>query len=202
MAAPPRSWCRSCWSPSMRTGPRPERSAAGPKSFGPLKLGQRQRNASPDRLAIVGRSVDRLRLFRLHQQQQCRLRQYPCQFRPFQLCRSGRGQLSVPADRNLLLGRLNDSARFDHHDPPSRKPDHRAVIEAARPNSGARSGHHRPARKVSTARSNARGLSTLEECDALGMTTRRTSLSAVSSPSRMWWNDARDRSPPSAASAL
>ena len=44
-----------------------------------------------------------------------------------QLCRSRRGELSLPGDRNLFLGRNDQPARFDHHDPARREPDHRAV---------------------------------------------------------------------------
>ncbi len=54
---------------------------------------------------------------------------------------------------------------------------------------------HRPSRNARTSRSNAFGLSTLEACDALLITTRRQSLSALPSPSGMWWKDAGDRSP-------
>jgi hypothetical protein len=59
----------------------------------------------------------------------------------------------------------------------------------------ARSSYHRPSRNARTSRSNAFGLSTLEACDASGITTRHESLSALPSPSRMWWKDAGDRSP-------
>ena len=75
------------------------------------QLGQRQWNRPPDRPAIVDRPLDRRRLFRDGQQ----------------LCRSRRGAVPVPADRNLFLRQHDDAARFDHHDPARRKPDHRAV---------------------------------------------------------------------------
>ena len=47
----------------------------------------------------------------------------PDQYRPYQLCRSRRGELSVPGDRNLFLGRNVHPARFNHHDPARREPD-------------------------------------------------------------------------------
>ena len=92
------------------------------------QLGQRQRNGPPEGPAIVGRSVDRFRLFRSAQRQ----------LRPTIYCRSWRGELSVPADRNLFLGRRDDLAQFDHHDPASREPDHRAVTEGRAARAGRR----------------------------------------------------------------
>ena len=78
------------------------------------QLGQRQWNRPPDRPAIVDRPLDRRRLFRDGQQ----------------LCRSRRGAVPVPADRTLFLRQHDDAARFDHHDPARRKPDHRAELTA------------------------------------------------------------------------
>ena len=50
-----------------------------------------------------------------------------CQYRPYQLCRSRRSELSVPGDRNLFLRRNAHPARFNHHDPARREPDQGAV---------------------------------------------------------------------------
>ena len=90
------------------------------------QLGQRQRNGPPDGPAIVGRPVDRFRLFQLEQQRQSRLRRRRRQHCPHQLCGPGRSAVSVRADRNLFPGELDDPAQLDHHDPAGREPDHRA----------------------------------------------------------------------------
>ena len=73
------------------------------------------------------------------------------------LCRAWRGAVSFSADRALLLRRPDHAARFDHHDPAGREPDHRAVTQRCKSFSARRGSPGLRARRLPGSRHSTSG---------------------------------------------